>query len=617
MTSLVSFSTLSLLGLLGASSIHALDTLAVDLHMNQTPDDRVRVVWHLPNSMQGQQKFRMPAVVPGTYSVYNFGRFVKDLRAYRGAKPETPEQEDQNTWLLKDSESIDSLVYWVDDTFDDTNYQNWVFEPAGTNFEEGKNFLLNFHGLVGYVEGFQHQMPYVVSCWVPTDFRVATGLEIIGNSPGRVRLTAQNYHQLVDGPAMFCKPDMVTKSLGSAEVTVAVYNPSGRISAEKIMDVVSPVMEAIYSYLGDSLPVDKYAFIFYLVDQMRSPGAGALEHGNSSVYYLPVLTESMLLNMVRDVAAHEFFHIVTPLNLHSEDIHYFDYHAPTMSKHLWLYEGGTEYSSGLVQVRHGLMDGNAFLDWLREKVVGATAHSDNLPFTELSEGCLDEHKEEYGNVYQKGALINACLDLVLRHKGGNVQFGYPNLIEQLSEMYGPSRPFPDDSLFILIRSLGHEHAADFLERHVAGPAPLPLKEIFDWVGVDFRNRDTFMVRDLGFDIKRLLYDGSAQAYYVSSSSDVTELGKKLGIKEGTYILEVGGISLKNKEDLAKLKKERLAFALDKPLDIRLGKQKKSGMKSKQKTLKPGAVAWVSGIEFVRRSNPTQAQETLWKAWLNL
>jgi predicted metalloprotease with PDZ domain len=207
--------------------------------------------------------------------------------------------------------------------------------------------------------------------------------------------------------------------------------------------------------------------------------------------------------------------------------------------------------------------------------------------------------------------------LVLRHKGGNVHFGYPNLIEQLSKKYGPNRPFSDDSLFTVIRALGHAHAADFLEKHVAGTNPLPLKEIFDWVGVDFRNRDTLMVRDLGFDVKRLLFDGSAQAYYVSSSSDVTEVGRKAGIKEGTYILEVGGILLRNKEDLERLKKERLSFATDKPLDIRLGKQKKSVMKSKQKTLKPGVVSWISGIEFVRRSNPSPAQETLWNAWLNL
>jgi predicted metalloprotease with PDZ domain len=46
---------------------------------------------------------------------------------------------------------------------------------------------------------------------------------------------------------------------------------------------------------------------------------------------------------MKDVVSHEFFHIVTPLTIHSKEIHYFDYNSPKMSEHLWMYEGVTEY----------------------------------------------------------------------------------------------------------------------------------------------------------------------------------------------------------------------------------------------------------------------------------
>ena len=54
-----------------------------------------------------------------------------------------------------------------------------------------------------------------------------------------------------------------------------------------------------------------------------------------------------------DNAAHEFFHIVTPLSIHSEEIQYFDFNQPKMSEHLWLYEGSTEYHAHMVQEKYG------------------------------------------------------------------------------------------------------------------------------------------------------------------------------------------------------------------------------------------------------------------------
>jgi predicted metalloprotease with PDZ domain len=43
---------------------------------------------------------------------------------------------------------------------------------------------------------------------------------------------------------------------------------------------------------------------------------------------------------------HEFFHIVTPLSIHSKEIQDFDYNDK-MSEHLWMYEGVTEYFANL------------------------------------------------------------------------------------------------------------------------------------------------------------------------------------------------------------------------------------------------------------------------------
>jgi predicted metalloprotease with PDZ domain len=54
-----------------------------------------------------------------------------------------------------------------------------------------------------------------------------------------------------------------------------------------------------------------------------------------------------LVKSMMDVVSHDFFHIVTPLSIHSKEIQDFDYNDPKMSEHLWMYEGVTEYFANL------------------------------------------------------------------------------------------------------------------------------------------------------------------------------------------------------------------------------------------------------------------------------
>jgi predicted metalloprotease with PDZ domain len=75
-------------------------------------------------------------------------------------------------------------------------------------------------------------------------------------------------------------------------------------------------------------------------------GFGALEHPTATTVVLPEMIREELVKSM-NVVSHEFFHIVTPLTIHSKEIHYFDYNSPKMSEHLWMYEGVTEYFANL------------------------------------------------------------------------------------------------------------------------------------------------------------------------------------------------------------------------------------------------------------------------------
>jgi predicted metalloprotease with PDZ domain len=60
-----------------------------------------------------------------------------------------------------------------------------------------------------------------------------------------------------------------------------------------------------------------------------------------------LMPKEELVKSMMDVVSHEFFHIVTPLSIHSKEIQDFDYNDPKMSEHLWMYEGVTEYFANL------------------------------------------------------------------------------------------------------------------------------------------------------------------------------------------------------------------------------------------------------------------------------
>src|SRR5690606_36175627 len=150
---------------------------------------------------------------------------------------------------------------------------------------------------------------------------------------------------------------------------------------------VREVLMAQKEYLGGELPVDKYAFIFYFTDQPVQ-SYGALEHSYSSLYFMPEATIDQLNQQLREVAAHELFHILTPPAVHSGESEDFDSNNPDMSKHLWRYDGVTEYFAGHPLVRHDHIDIGEFSAIPREKMFPADHFRNDVPFPEISEFTL-------------------------------------------------------------------------------------------------------------------------------------------------------------------------------------------------------------------------------------
>ncbi|MEO9967681.1 MAG: peptidase M61 [Reichenbachiella sp.] len=601
--------------LMGTSSfLAAQEKYRVSIDLINVVEDRVQVTYLVPKVSQDEIEFRVPKIVPGTYSVYDFGRFFSNFTAYDATGAELPTTVlTDNRILIKNSTRLHSITYWIDDTFD-TDKDNFIFEPAGTNIEQDENYVINTFGFVGYLQGMK-DLGYELQIDFPKGMYGATALDKTSLNDSTDIYTAENYFDLADSPIMYAAPDTTTFEIGGAQILISIYSPNKVLDPIFVKEQIEPTLKAQHEYL-DELPVDRYAFIIYLFDSNPLSGKlGALEHSYSSFYSLPEISAFRLAQIIRDVAAHEFFHILTPLNIHSEEIGNFDFINPRMSKHLWMYEGVTEYSAGLAQVKYGEMTFQDYLAVLLGKINQSKANFDNsLPFTELSLNCLGETKGEYANVYQKGALIGMALDIRLRELSGG-EYGIQNLMQDLAGKYGKNQSFKDDELFDVIAELTYPEIRTFFTRYVEGISSLPYDEIFKKVGIRYereRKETELTMGHINFSV-----DGIDNRLMIQSVSFMNNFGKQMGYQKGDIIYKFDGIEI----DIENYEEEFAAFTQR----HQVGDEIKAVVlrvndKNKLKKVKLSAEAEEikKSIEAVLRpvDNPTQEQLALRKAWIN-
>lgn len=509
------------------------------LDLTQVHKDMLTVTLTPPAMSKDTVVYRLPAMVPGTYKVYDFGKFTHDFKAFdKSGKEMSVTKVDVNSWKIANAKSLDKITYDVEDTWDTNVKGEFVFEPAGTNIQQDTNFVINNHGFFGYFDGMKRNT-YVVNITHPAGFFGATGLNDVKRSGNTDTYTVPNYMDLVDGPIMYDRPDTAHVFVGGADVLISVYSPNKLVTAKFISDSLRILLDLQRQYLGGTLPVKNYAFLIYLTDNpkgYKSGAFGALEHSYSSMYTLLEMQPEFIAQTIKDVSAHEFFHIVTPLSIHSYEIGDFDYNNPAMSQHLWMYEGLTEYAAHHVQVKYGTQSLEEFLGVMREKMISADDYDDELSFTKMSKGVLDKYEDQYNNVYSKGALIGLCLDIKLRQLSDG-KYGTQDLMKDLAKKYGKDRSFVDDSLISDIVKLTYPEIGDFFQKYVIGGEPLPFAEVFAAVGIDYKRRATIQTLDpLGGYGLRLDSDGQIRMFPTAPN----DFGSEMGYQKGDVLVSFNG-----------------------------------------------------------------------------
>lgn len=442
------------------------------VNLNDRADSVFKVTLRL-DSMPASGVFQFASTAPGTYQVMDIGRYVKRFQAFDRSGREVPvTRQSVNQWRVSEPKRVRTIRYDIIETFDTPVEEHNVYRMCGSSLRSD-HALINGQAVFGFPAGMQTS-PISVQLLMPATWLVGTPLKFRDGA-----YQADDYDQLVDSPIMAGVLTRAQLMVTGVPVRILVYSKLGQVKASQLAEAMSGMLQSAGAFLG-KLPVDRYTFLFHFSDSDN----GAWEHSYGSEYALKDIPYTPARGQaITDMAAHEFFHVVTPLNLHSEIIEHFNFETPVPSRHLWLYEGSTEWAAHKMQLESGLKTPETYLQGLVGKIrFDRTAFDSTYSLTKLAlTSYSDSGQKQYANIYMRGAVIAGLLDIDLLEQS-NGQHGLRDLIRDLSKTYGKKRAFPDDSLFAIVAARTSPETREFLRHYVEGSDHPPVREYYAKLG---------------------------------------------------------------------------------------------------------------------------------------
>ncbi|GAB4028140.1 M61 family metallopeptidase [Spirosoma koreense] len=458
--------------------VHAKPTtpLVYEVNLNDRADDQFSVTLRVNGLTADNAVYQFAATAPGTYQIMDIGRYVRSFKAFDAKGRELPTQHiSTNQWKFDQPEKVRTVQYRIAETWDTPVNEHKPYNMCGTSIE-ADHALINGQGVFGFPSGMQ-AAPIEVKLDYPAEWTVGTALD--KNAKGY--FTAPNYDRIVDSPILLGRLSKASTTVAGAQIDMYTYSKTDKIKSEQLLNNMQSMLNAAGQFLKQ-LPVKRYTFLYHFEDQ----DWGAWEHSYSSEYVIKESDFSKeLADNMTSIAAHEFFHVVTPLNIHSEIIQQFNFVTPTPSEHLWLYEGVTEWASDAMQLRGKIMDLPTYFNELSQKIAYDKSLDTTYSLSKLGLTCYtDEGQRQYGNIYARGALVAGLLDIRLLELSGGKR-GLREVINELAATYGPNKAFPEKDFFALFTQMTYPEIADFFNRYVKAAEPLPFKEYYEKLGITY------------------------------------------------------------------------------------------------------------------------------------
>ncbi|CDF80061.1 peptidase, M61 family [Formosa agariphila KMM 3901] len=464
-------------------STKTVETVKFEVNLLDRSNDTYKVTVTPPTLTDANSIYQFASTAPGTYQVMDIGRYVKHFKATDAEGHElATNQVTTNQFQLTSPEKIAKIEYEISETWDTPVSENKIYLMCGTSIEND-HALINGQAVFGYFKDKQNS-PITIKLDFPETWSVGTALTKNADS----LYYAEDYDKVVDSPILLGNLTKANMNIEGTNVDIYTYSKTGMVTSNQVLESMKNMLLSASGFLN-GLPVKNYTFLFHFEDTTN----GAWEHSYSSEYIYKEDKWENLEKQVVEVAAHEFFHVVTPLNIHSEIVEQFNFITPVASRHLWLYEGTTEWAAHMMLFRSGLKSTEDYFNTLSRKIMVETKYfNPDLSLEQLSlTSYTKAGQKQYGNIYMKGAIVAGLLDIKILELS-NGKRGYVDVINDLAKKYGPDIPFDDATFYSTFVKETYPEIEAFIDDYIVNTKSLPIKTYYNKIGVDYNeNTNTF------------------------------------------------------------------------------------------------------------------------------
>ncbi len=433
------------------------------------------------NQMPEKTELKMPVWTPGSYLIREYARQVQAFSVNASGSPLMWRKINKNTWQV-DSKGLKEFVavYQV--------YSNEL--TVRTNELNDEHGFWNNAATLFFIKD-QLKTPSTVKVNPYGNWSVATGLPPVDGAA--YTFTAENYDVLYDSPFEVSDYKEISFDVEGKKHRI-VMSGEGNYDLKKLAVDFAKIVEEVYKMFGEFGYKD-YTFIVNL------RGGGGLEHLNSTALqtnrfgFKPEARYKAFLGLV----SHEYFHNFNVKRIRPDALGPFDYENENYTKLLWVAEGGTEYYSGLLLQRAGLITEKEFLSAKANTITQLQARPGRFE-TSLESASFDAWIKGYRpdenainnqiSYYDKGEIVNMMLDITIRTASGGTKSEDDVMRYLYSEYFKKQgRGFTSEEFQKAAEIMAGKSLDDFFAKYVRGTAEIDYSEIVKGIGLEVNAKE--------------------------------------------------------------------------------------------------------------------------------
>ncbi len=438
---------------------------------------------------------QIPSWRPGRYEIANYAQKIKEFEVYFEGKSIPFEKKNKDLWQFQSGLA--------------GNYEiNYVFHAAqmdaGGSWSDEQQLYLNFINFIFEVLGRSEEKVILTTPMEENDL-VATSLP----SAGRGKWEAINFQHLVDSP-LIISPFLKEYLYKVEDIKFHLWFLGElHFDPERLLKQFEAFTRKQMASFG-SFPASDYHFMIQLLPFSHYHG---VEHQFSTVITLgpaESLAEKQGLYKLLGVSSHELYHFWNVCRIRPKEMLPYDFSKEAYFHSGVVAEGITTYMGDLFLISSGCWDLEEYLEVLSRKIT-LEANQFGWQNQSIAESSfdlwLDGYKagipEKKVSIYNRGALIALCLDLMLIEEKSSLHA----VMKTMWEVYGNLQLGYDLNDFENIVKNSSKHPQvirRFFEDYIWGKEDLLplLTQQLDSIGITLNEApaETLMASSLGIKI---------------------------------------------------------------------------------------------------------------------